>query len=197
MKFHHFNRRSHLYLGLFLMPWFFLYGLSSIPFSHPAWGRAVYGEAPQWTVLFERPYELPLAPDGDLREIGAVLSKEAGIQGTYGAYRPNPNRINVYVHTFWDANQISYDIPGKKLRAETRHFRWDHWLTGFHARGGFQHENFMNDAWAVIVDIVCVGFLVWVGSGLYMWWHLKKQRNWGWLALGSGVASFIIFLLTL
>ena len=30
MTFTHFNRRLHLYLGLALLPWLFMYGISSI-----------------------------------------------------------------------------------------------------------------------------------------------------------------------
>ena len=196
MKFSHFNRRLHLYLALFLLPWFLIYGLSSVPFSHPEWGRNIYGQ-PVWTPRFERTYKLEAPADADLREIGAILKREAGVEGTYGAYRPNPNRINVYVHSFWSATQVSYDIQKQLLRAEDRGFRWDHFLTGMHARGGFQHDDFLNDAWAVVVDIVCIGFLVWIASGLYMWWHIPRHRAWGWLALGTGVATFAIFLITL
>ena len=34
MTFSHVNRRVHLYLGLFLLPWLFMYGISSLPFAH-------------------------------------------------------------------------------------------------------------------------------------------------------------------
>jgi hypothetical protein len=192
MTFPHLNRRTHLYLGLFLLPWFFLYGVSSIPFSHPEWGRSVYGDA-RWNVRFERPYELP-NPTGDLKQVGADLMREAGFAGVHGAYRPNPNRVNVYIPSLRSATQVIYDAQRKTIRVEDREFRWDHWLTGFHARGGFQHDNFLNDAWAVVVDLVSVGFLLWVATGIYMWWHLPRQRNWGWVALGGGVLTFAAFV---
>jgi hypothetical protein len=140
MTFPHINRRLHLYLGLFLLPWFFIYGLSSVPFSHPAWMRSIYGEPRPWSLRFERHYELPVPADGDLREIGAILKKEAGASGAYGASRPNPDRINVFVRTFWNVTQISYDISAGQLRAEDRPFRSDNWLTSVHTRGGFQQE---------------------------------------------------------
>jgi len=162
-------------------------------FSHPRIGQGLYGDT-AWKLRFERPYELPVSPDAPLKEVGAVLAREAGLAGTAGAYRPAPDRISVYVHTFWTATQLSYDIPKKVLRAEDRAFRWDHFLTGLHARGGFQHDSVLNDAWAVVVDFVCVGFLIWIGSGLYMWWHVSRHRNWGWLALAAGVGAFAVVL---
>jgi hypothetical protein len=70
-------------------------------------------------------------------------------------------------------------------------------LSGLHQRGGFGHGSFMNDLWGVVVDIVSVGFILWVVSGLYMWWHLKQARKWGFVALGSGCAVFALFLFLL
>ena len=47
MTFPHFNRRLHLYLGLALLPWLFMYGLSSIPFAHTQYfERRDIGEVP-------------------------------------------------------------------------------------------------------------------------------------------------------
>ncbi|MEO8425771.1 MAG: hypothetical protein ABI651_01535 [Verrucomicrobiota bacterium] len=31
------NRRTHLYLGLILIPWVMMYGISSFVISHHAW----------------------------------------------------------------------------------------------------------------------------------------------------------------
>lgn len=195
MKFAHFNRRLHLYLGLSLLPWFFAYGLSSVPFSHPAWGQAVYGPL-AWKLRFERPYELPGTTGGDLRAIGETIARESGVKGAFGAYRPDARRINVYVHTFWNATQITYDTETRMLKAEDRGFRWDHFLTGLHARGGFSQDSLLDDAWAVVVDVVAVGFLVWAASGIYMWWGAPRLRRWGAIALGAGAGSFgILFAL--
>lgn len=190
MKYSHFNRRLHLYLGLCLLPWFAGYGISSILFSHPAIGDAIYGKT-VWKLRFERPYELPVPPDASLKEIAAVVARDSGVEGSAGAYRPDADHINVYVHTFWNATQLTYDVSRKMLRAEDRGFRWDHFLTGLHARGGFQHDNLLSDAWAVVVDVVCLGFLVWIATGLYMWWHLPRHRLWGWLTLAVSVAAFV------
>ena len=66
-----------------------------------------------------------------------------------------------------------------------------------HARGGFQQEGFLHDAWAVVVDIICIAFLIWIASGICMWWLLPTCRTWGTVALGGGIISFVLFLLLL
>ena len=48
-----------------------------------------------------------------------------------------------------------------------------------------------------MIDLVCLAFLIWVASGLYMWWSLPGLRRWGWVAVLAGLASFSLFLLRL
>jgi hypothetical protein len=91
---------------------------------------------------------------------------------------------------------LKYFIAEKKLVAEDKRFRWDHFLTGMHAKGGFEQGG-LHDAWGVIVDLVCLGIVLWVLTGLLMWWKLPSTHAWGWAALLAGVASFAAFLLLL
>jgi hypothetical protein len=63
-----------------------------------------------------------------------------------------------------------------------------------HARGGFEQDRFLDKLWGVVVDLVCLGMLLWIITGIYMWWKLPSTRRWGWLALGSGIASFVFFV---
>ena len=56
---------------------------------------------------------------------------------------------------------------------------------------------FLFDAWAVVIDFVMLAILIWIASGLYMWYQLRQTWFWGAIALGSGVTSFLVFLLGL
>jgi hypothetical protein len=196
MTFYFITRRLHLYLALFLLPWFFMYGVSSIPFSHGAMFQSIYGQ-PRWTVKFDRPYEIEVPEDADLKAAGKRILSENGLEGTYGVHRAKPNQLNVYLHSFRSATRITYFVDQKRLLAEDRQFRWDHFLTGMHARGGFQQDSALNDAWGVAVDIVCVAMLIWIASGIYMWWKIRPTRFWGAVALGGGPFSFLVFLTAL
>ncbi len=159
--------------------------------------------APTWTQRFERPYRLPvsddadLRPHADLREIGAEILEDAGLQGLFNVSRPNPDRINVTVFDFWSQTSLSYDISRGRIRAQDRRRGWTRVLVGMHVRESFQQESILSDLWALTLDIVCAGFLIWIASGLYMWWKLKRHRWWGAMALSGGCVSFLVFLLTL
>jgi len=201
MTFNQFNRRTHLYLGLFLLPWFFMYGISSLPFAHsPFFDRRDAAKGlPLWTLRAEHTVDLPVPEDEKaLRSLGATLLETAGIHGTsFGAYRQSPTQLNVYSYSFWHSTQLKYFPEQKKLTVEDRRFRWDQFLTGMHARGGFEQEGFLQNSWSIVVDLVCAGMILWIASGLYMWWGIPGHRRWGWVAILGGAVSFLFFTMRL
>ena len=204
MTFGHLNRRIHLYLGLALLPWLFMYGISSIPFAHTAYfdARDAAKKLPLWTMRSDAVVDVTppdrSADDRALRPFGAALLRHAGIAGTsFGVYRQSPNQINVYSYSFWKSTQLKYYVAEKRLTVEDRRFRWDHFLTGMHGRGGFEQEGVLALSWSVVVDLVCAAILVWIASGIYMWWTLPGHRRWGAAALIAGIGSFLMFTMRL
>lgn len=201
MTFAQLNRRTHLYLGLALLPWFFMYGISSLPFAHTQFfdQRDAAKGLPLWTLRSDRITAVrPPDDDNALREFGAALLRDAGIGGTaFGTYRQSANQINVYSYSFWKSAQLKYYVDQQRVTVEDRRFRWDQFLTGMHGRGGFEQEGLLQLSWSAVVDLVCLGIIVWIASGLYMWWGLPGHRAWGWIAILAGVISFIGFTLQL
>lgn len=193
MRFARINRRVHLYLGVALVPWFLMYGISGLFFSHGAyfarWFEA--GGRPQWTVRFDRPYARQVPDGADLPTVAAAILQDAGLEGSFGVYRPNPRRLDLWVFTFRSTTRLTYFLDQQRLLAEDKRFRLDHFFTGMHARAGFAQESLLSDAWGLIVDCVAVGIVVWALSGIYMWWKTRPARFWGGLALAGGVVCFV------
>ena len=188
-----FNRRTHLYAGLFFLPWFLVYGLSSIAFSHPAW----FTKGPQWDVISERDYRLgPIAPDADLRAIAEKIQQDSGVTGHFGVSRSPDKMIRLYFPNFIAATQVVYDPAKERLTVQKTPVRLMGVLQRLHTRGGFEGSA-LNKIWGVIVDVVQLMILIWIASGLYMWWNLRRLRGWGLLALGAGLASFAFFMMAL
>lgn len=194
MTFQHLNRRAHLYLALGLLPWFFVYGFSSIYFSH---GRLIErwfpSDRPNWTTREEKVVDIDLPAEGSLREVGRRVLDDLGITGPFYIGRRGYG-FQIYRVTFRDHVRITYRQGPGTLTVEDKTFRWDHFFTTLHARGGFQEGEFLHNTWSVIVDVVCVGILLWIASGLVMWWQLPAQRKWGYVALGGGIVSFTLFM---
>lgn len=201
MTFAHLNRRTHLYLGLALLPWLFMYGISSIPFAHNQFfeRRDARKGLPLWTLRAEYRFDVPVPDEARaLRRLGAVLLARAGIENTnFGVYRQSPTQLNVYSYSFWKSTQLKYFVDEKRVTVEDRRFRWDHFLTGMHARGGFEQEGLLQNSWSVVVDLVCLAIVIWIASGVYMWWGLPGARRWGLLAIVAGCVSFVVFTMRL
>jgi hypothetical protein len=79
------NRRTHLYLGLVLVPWFLLYAVSGFILNHGNW-FAGDGRGPQWRRSFERPYRMPPITERDDEDVlGEKLLRDNGLVGRYRA----------------------------------------------------------------------------------------------------------------
>lgn len=201
MTFAHFNRRLHLYLGLALLPWFLIYGLSSIPWAHTQYfqARDAAKGLPLFTLRSEHAFDEPAPEDPkELRAFAAALLEEVGVRKpNFFVSRMNPTTLNIIAYSFLENTRVRYHIDQKKVTVEDRRFRVDQFLAGMHARGGFVQESAVADSWGIVVDLFCVGVLVWIASGLYMWWGIPGHRGWGWVAIVSGAASFALFALRL
>lgn len=200
--FSHVVRRTHLYLTLFCLPWIVMYGVTSLGFSHPDWfdpGPNQYNSGGEgWVEEGSWPCTTEI-PEGPVpREVAAELLAVAGVDAdAFGAWRPNDRHVNVEIMSFWTIRRAHYRMDERRLILYSRKAYPRQILTSMHVRAGYQHDGVLNLAWAVLVDLVAIGFVLWVVTGIYIWWQLPKMRRWGALALGAGVLSFVALLLLL
>ena len=192
MTFAHVVRRAHLYTGLFLLPWVIMFGVSTIPINHQS------PEPADWTPIAEHTFDVPVpGAEQNLRPLGRQIMNAAGIEGGYWVYRVNPGQVQVGHPDFLSPVRMNYFVADKRLVVERRPFSLRPFLSGMHTRGGYDMGGFWDSVWAVFVDAVCVGLILWIASGIYMWWGLPATRRWGWLALGAGTACFAVIIATL
>jgi hypothetical protein len=195
-------RRTHLYLGMLLVPWLLVYALSTVAYNHPETFRP-YGNDPKlWEPLWEKDYALDV-PGGNtmatfpawLKVAGAKVIADQGMKPPFFANRPGKQLI-INVPNFRQPLRLIYDPDAKRLRAEQRRFSFVETLSRLHNRSGYGTGTALNDLWAVIVDLFCVTTLVWIATGLYLWWKLPGLRRSGFVAIAGGVATIAILLLT-
>ena len=192
MTFAHFVRRAHLYTGLFLLPWVIMFGVSTIPINHQS------PEPAQWTHLAEHRFDAPVPESSEnLRPLGRDMMNAAGIEGGYYVYRVNPRQVQAGHPRFLAPIRLNYFLEERRLVVEQRPFSLRPFLSGMHTRGGYDMGGFWDSVWAVFVDLVSVGLILWIASGIYMWWALPSTRRWGWIALGGGAICFAVIIATL
>lgn len=188
----HFVRRAHLYTGLFLLPWVIMFGVSTIPINHPS------PETAQWTPLAQHTFDTPVpAASENLRPLGREMMNAAGIEGGYYVYRVNPRQVQAGHPNFLAPIRITYFPEERRLIVEQRPFSLRPFLSGMHTRGGYDTGGFWDSVWALFVDVVSVGLILWIASGIYMWWGLPATRRSGWIALSAGAICFAVIIATL
>ena len=92
---------------------------------------------------------------------------------------------------------MNYEIDRKQLRIEERKTSWVDVLTRLHERTGYGRGGALNNLWALIVDVFCFTTLIWIATGLYLWWHVAPTRRWGFVTLGGGIVTLVILLSSL
>lgn len=183
------NRRTHLYLGLFLMPWLLMYGVSSFIIIHQPWFGA--DKQPAWETLYEKDYHRALNQGGNLRATAEEILKDNNLEGAFWTDQPNPDTLHVSRFSFWGSTRLTYSVKDQKLKVERQRAKLPQVVMRMHFRGGYEQPSFWDKFWGLLVDIACVGIILWIGSGLVMWWRLPRLRAWGAVAVAGGILSFV------
>jgi hypothetical protein len=187
-------RRTHLYLGMLLMPWLLVYGLSTVALNHAERFRPA--DAP-WLPLWEKPQALTVPlQDGNLREVVRGLLDAQNLKGPFFAQQQG-RRININVQNFIAPTRLTYDLDRQVLRVEKKKTSLVEVLIRLHFRVGYNEGGPLATIWPMFVDLFCVTMLIWIVTGLILWWKVRVSRLWGWAAIGGGFVTIAILLLTL
>ena len=189
-------RRTHLYLGMLLVPWVVIYALSTVTLNHAETFRPYRNEARLWEKVWEKDYAVDV-PNGP-KEQGALAAKILATEGIDARFVANRQgrQFNINLPKFRQPRRLIYDLGEKKLRMERRVPSVVETLVRLHERTGYGRGGFLDNLWAFAVDVFCVTTFAWIATGLYLWWKLEQTRRWGFLALGGGIATIIILLCT-
>ena len=191
-----FIRRVHLYLGLFLTPWLVMYALSTMAMNHRTHLREWSGKTmPAWQPESER--AIGEAPAGltDKARAAWVL-EQLGMAGAHqiNSVKTPPGTMVITRQYAFNNRRVTYEPEAKRVKVERQGFQWNFWLEKMHRRRGYQHEAAADDLWAATVDLVIVAIGLWVATGFWMWWELKKTRRLGAVLALGGIALFAMFL---
>ncbi len=189
-------RRTHMYLALFLTPWMIIYALSGLVLNHGPFVRGLYGPRfNQFEKVGEREYTAAFSADADPRLIGAQVLEHLDLAGTFNVQgRADQPRLVINRNAAFSAHRITYFRAENRLLIEKQKFVAPVFLNRAHFRHGYEQTFLASRIWAVFVDLVVVGMLFWVASGVWMWWEIKPARSWGAACAVAGFGVFGILL---
>lgn len=188
-------RRTHLYLGMLLIPWMFVYAFSTFMLNHGPTFRPLRPGPDAWIELWQKQYPAdPPQTEEGLRTWAGRILEEHGLSGGPFHVQRNPQRVIINAPRFIKPLRLTYDLGQRLLTAEQRPPSWVETFIRLHFRAGYGQVGPLQKIWGFIVDLVCISFLVWVFTGLYLWWKIPQCRAWGWLAIAAGFISFASIL---
>jgi hypothetical protein len=196
-----FVRRLHMYLGIALVPWFFMYAIGAFVLNHTAMVEGWFkSDKPEWTKSFEKEYHRAIADHDNPRDVAEEILQDLGMADrSFHAWWENGNRrqLTISAFKFLGATRMTYFADQGRIAAEERTPRLDQFFVGMHERGGFQHPPWLTKAWGVICDIVGLAVMTWAITGLYVWWKTHRRHLAGGLVLAAGIACFAYLVATL
>lgn len=186
-------RRFHLYLALFLGPWVLMYALSTFVMNHRVWFRGETPAPPTWEKVSEGTYPGEFPEGASRNDIARQILASVGMEGAHQV-NLREGRVVILRNEAVRPVRITYDRAGNSLLIERQSLEGAAFLERMHRRRGFQHPYTLEDLWAFSVDSFIAVMLIWVLTGLWMWWEMRAARNWGLVILLAGFAVFGLFL---
>lgn len=193
------NRKIHIYLGLYFLFFLGLFSISGLVLNHPQWAFAQFWSSRIETSSVHK-IKTPTAQENQARaeELLAQLNMEGEIEqiGT-----PPENRLNIQVVRPGRTVNVSADFTTGQ--ATVKEIEINGWgiMNALHQFNGVRLDDkgrtrdwLPTMLWTLSMDALCVGLIFWVLSSLYMWYRLNSKRFLGFTALGAGILCCGIFV---
>jgi len=197
------NRRLHFYIGLYLLFFLWLFAFTGLLLNHPGWSFAEFWPTRKQTV-FEREIKPP--PVGpDLAQAENILT-QLGLSGEieWTSAGADARRLDFRASRPGHIFEIKTDFDSGRTTVQRIDLNaWGvmhilHTFTGVRAGDSRnQRDWILTSIWAFTMDAVGIGLMIMVLGSYYMWWRLPRKRAWGLLALISGWAVCLVFVVGL
>jgi hypothetical protein len=196
------NRKIHIYLGLFMLLFIWLFSVSGLFMNHPKW---FHGK------IERTPTDIPITYSEGLDEValakelrdqleleGEIILRAQRNPEKFGFMVMRPNKrfgVNVdlatNVATVNDVKSPSVGILGDLHTFSGVRAIWNEPIQ--------ERDWIMTRIWSFSIDAVSIGLILIVISSLYMGLKIKENRQWAVvsLALGILVCSFFVWGLSL
>ena len=197
------NRALHIYCGLYLLFFFWLFSFTGLLLNHPKWRFADF-----WPLRKQDSFTHAIArpPAGAGLAQAQDILRQIGYAGEiqWTTAQTSPDRLNFRAARPGSVLDIDADLKkGVATIARVRYNGWGfvrilHVFTGVRA-GDQRHERdwVLTRLWVFAMDATAAGLIVLVLGSYYMWWRLPGKRASGALALALGavVCGFFVFVL--
>jgi hypothetical protein len=195
------NRKLHIYTGLYLLLFVWLFAVSGLILNHPKWNFTEFWPQRKQS-SFERTIQIP--PETSDLAKAKNLMRQLGISGeiSWTTTYPTAERLDFRVNKPGKMLTIKTDLKSKLATVEQiRVNAWGvlrliHEFTGVRLNEPKEQRDWLlTKIWSLSMDAVVIGLLFMVASSFYMWYQLKPKRRLGLVIFGLGIicTGFFVF----
>jgi len=187
---HQLWRDVHLLLGLFFLAFILMFGVSSLKLSHSSW----FDTEPTTS---ESAVPVDAARAATPRELARHLMEAQGYRGELRELQDAEGRLAFTISRMGTVHDVAYTRGQTEARVKTRVWPFFSVLTWMHTTFGVQHDYPLHNVWGWLMLLNSLGLLALGGTGLYLWFKLKKERRIGVVLLCAnlGAGAVLIALL--
>lgn len=199
------NKKLHIYLGLFFLWFLWLFAISGLFLNHPKWLFADFWPSRNQSE-FARKIQSP--PEKNDLGIARNLMQQLGISGEieWTTTRPASDRFDFRIVKPGQIIEVKTDL--KRGEAAVNAIQTNGWgivkmlhtFTGVRSTDlSAERDWWATKVWSFSMDALSIGLVILVISGIILWLKLKNSRILGAIFLGSGLLScgFFVFGLAL
>lgn len=195
------NRKFHIYAGLFLILFILFFSFSGLLLNHSEWKFASFWKERKETEIII-PVTIPVNPD-----TAALLQhfmKQLNITGEINNVKLTPGNINFRVVKPGTSEDIHIDLNSRfSVRREMKYNLWGK-IRILHTFNGSDKVNpevqpnwLLTRIWRLTMDAVSIGLIFLCISSWIMWYKIRKNYSIGLIALIMGIAGAVFFVFLL
>ena len=185
-------RLSHLYTGLFLVPWMTVYAISAFCLNHKEWINERMQVMPKWELVSETRFVPDAEFPDDPAKRAEVILEHVGLAGPHNPPSvPAPNQLTVlrmcgtgHYRVAWDGQRSLVTVD--KLLP----FSFYSFVNFLHFQHGYSQPYATQWVWAIVVDVVTSSTVIWIISGIWLWARRPRNRRAGGLCMVAGTLLF-------
>ena len=173
-------RNTHLALGLAFLLFALLFAASSFRLAYRDW----FSGDP---VTSERVVEIPQASAADARALARELILRHGIKGELRTVGKTDGRIEISVGRPGDLTDVVYSPESGQATLKRRQYDFWQTLVHLHLNYGTHHDFLPLQLWSALTLLTSLGLIALGGTGIYLWYSLRKERLVGSVFLVAGL----------
>jgi len=181
-------RKIHLYTAFIIVSFIVMYFITGFMMKHGDW-------FPQSDAkVFSKKFDLHISKEMNEEEWSIYLQDKFDIH----AQRKRSNKNNDGTISFkyskpgeFSTVTLSADKSVATLR--TQHFSAYGTFAGFHRLNGYG-GGWLYDIYVFMLDLARIALLVFVVTGLYLWYKLIRKKTWGIIILSASIIYTLIII---